>query len=132
MVEEEFRPWATIWGDPRKTARQAIELQPMGLIMSIVLITSVIEVFVNSVEDGEPITWLTVIFGVPAGIIVGFIMWYLLSWLYAVVGRWLGGYGEMEEMRIGIGISYIPAIVMSGFNLIGFWIVYLPAPSNTA
>jgi len=55
---------------------------------------------------------------------IGYLGWYIKAWLYKVVGSWFGGVGTTKEMRIGIGMSLIPAVFSAIIAFTAFIILY--------
>lgn len=108
-----FRPWVTIWLKPRETVAQAVRLQPLGLIYFLVIGVAVLEAPVSLYDSDVPydFTGMWLIFAAVIGGVLGLLGWLLMSWLYAVVGGWFGGRGTTSDMRVGLGIAYIPAFV---------------------
>lgn len=121
LRDEEFRPFVTIWTRPRDTVRQALGVRPMGLIYVLIIAATVLQILVNAYDENlvfEFTPTLTII-AIVLGAGLGLVGWVFIAWMYRIVGRWFGGRGTAGEMRIGLGIAYIPTLVASVFAMSG-------------
>lgn len=113
---EEMNLWTTIWIAPRKAVRFAIDYDKKKLAMILIVITGIINFLGRAIGDnlGDSMPFLLIlVLALVGGTIAGFIGWWILSGLATLIGKWLGGAGTYEEMKIAVGISYIP-IAFSG------------------
>ena len=113
---EELNPWTAIWGTPRKAIRSAINHPNMQLVMILVIVAGIINTLDRAIGKnlGDTMPFLLILLlALVGGAIAGFIGWWILAGLMTLIGKWLGGRGTYEEMKIAVGISYIP-IAFSG------------------
>lgn len=113
---EEVNLWSTIWIAPRKAIRSAIDYDKKKLSMMLIVIVGIINFLDRAIGQnlGDSIPFLLIlVLALVGGTIAGFIGWWILSGLATFIGKWLGGVGTYEEMKIAVGISYIP-IAFSG------------------
>ncbi|MBC9784546.1 YIP1 family protein [Heliobacterium chlorum] len=119
---------------PRQAFSAAAEKKPLGLALSIVLGTSLINLIVNtSLADRtapfHPPGVTGDVFGnVVAGMSIfavslGIIMWFVMAGFFNLVGELLGGRGNAKGLLTALGLAYWPSILLAPVNLAG---QYLP------
>lgn len=132
FTNEEFRPFFQIWTKPRQTVRTAIQREPMNLVIALVLISAALEGFVNLFDSDLdiPLTATYIAIFIVASMGIGYLGWYIMAWLYKIVGSWFGGVGTAREMRIGIGMALIPAVFSAIIAFTAFIILYSGAETG--
>ena len=111
---EEVNPWTLVWTAPRKAVRSAITHNKSQLAFYLAIIFGITSFFDraigNNLGDTFPF-WLVLIMTLIGGAIGGLIGWWVLSGLAFFIGKWVGGVGTYEEMKIAVGVSYIPVAI---------------------
>lgn len=113
---EEVNPWTSIWIAPRKAIRSAITHKKTQLAFILAMIYGITSFLDRAIGDnlGDSMPFLLVlVIALVGGAIGGLIGWWILSGLASLIGKWLGGVGTYEEMKIAVGVSYIP-VALSG------------------
>lgn len=113
---EEVNLWTSIWIEPKKAMRSAITHEKKQLVTILIIITGIINFLDRAIGEnlGDSMPFLVILLlAIVGGAITGFIGWWILSGLATLIGKWLGGTGTYQEMKIVVGISYIP-IALSG------------------
>lgn len=111
---EEVNLWTTIWTAPRKAVRAGINGGKMQFAMYLAIIAGIIRFLDKAVSEylGDTLPFLVVlIMALGVGTLLGFFSWWIMSGVSTLVGKWLRGTGTYKEMKIAIGISYIPFVV---------------------
>ena len=111
---DELNPWMAIWGTPRKAIRSAINYPNIQLVMQLVVVAGIINILDRAVGKnlGDKMPFLLVLLlALVGGAIAGFIGWWILAGLMTFIGKWFGGLGTYKEMKIAVGISYIPMAI---------------------
>ncbi|MGN7312224.1 YIP1 family protein [Alkalicoccobacillus gibsonii] len=122
-MEEKLNPWLHIWFKPRAVIRQELEKpdrEKYFILLSIVI--GMLTAFTGYEQDSpvlNPLSLtLVVVFGGAAG---GLFMLYFISWVNAVVGRWLGGRGYASDLRVAaLRGSMVPSLLTVFIGLIDF------------
>ncbi|WP_170291899.1 Yip1 family protein [Heliobacterium mobile] len=120
--------------NPSLAFSAAAERKPLGLALSVVLGTSVINLIVNmSLADRtalfHPPGVANDVFGnIVAGmslfaVLIGIIMWFVMAGFFNLVGELLGGRGNAKGLLTALGLAYWPSILLAPVNLAG---QYLP------
>lgn len=108
---EEMNPWTLVWTAPRKAVRSAITNNKAQLAFILAMIFGITSFFDRAIGRnlGDTFPFLLVlVMTLVGGAIGGLLGWWILSGISYFVGKWLGGTGTYEEMKIAVGISYIP------------------------
>lgn len=107
---EKMNIWLSIWYQPRKTVRYAIEHKNLGLAMILVSIAGIIQLLdqssAKSLGESLPVVAI-IVMSIIGGPIIGLIGWLIGSGLNYLVGRMFGGKGTYAELRMAFGISSI-------------------------
>ncbi len=112
----ENNPWKTVWSSPKKTVRSAITFKKTRLLYILVIIAGVLRVLDGAVADnmGDSLPFVTILLiSLFGGAVVGVVGWWILAGLMTFIGKWVGGIGSYEEMKVAIAISYIPLAISS-------------------
>ena len=108
---EEMNPWTLVWTAPRKAVRSAITNNKAQLAFILAMIFGITSFFDRAIGRnlGDTFPFLLVlVMTLVGGAIGGLLGWWILSGISFFIGKWLGGTGTYEEMKIAVGISYIP------------------------
>ena len=108
---EEMNPWTLVWTAPRKAVRSAITNNKTQLAFILAMIFGITSFFDRAIGRnlGDTFPFLLVlVMTLVGGAIGGLLGWWILSGISFFIGKWLGGTGTYEEMKIAVGISYIP------------------------
>ncbi|MFC5587652.1 YIP1 family protein [Sporosarcina soli] len=112
--KEDLNVWTSVWIRPRETVRYAIDNKSMRFALILVLISGVFDVLngasQNNTGDVLPVP-LILILAVVLGPLLGWIGWWIGAGIATFVGKWFGGIGEFEELKMAFAISYIPFIL---------------------
>lgn len=106
-----LNPWISIWTSPKKIIRSAINGEKTKLVYILVIIAGILRALDGAVADnmGDSIPFATILLiSLFGGAVIGIVGWWILSGLMTFLGKWVGGVGSYEEMKIAVGISYIP------------------------
>jgi hypothetical protein len=106
-------PWLTIWTRPRATIRGIVETKPGYGVLRIALLYSLFTAFSQLQSyTMAPREFRPGMLGLFC--LVGLLVWapliFLMGWLYAGVGRWLGGQATAREMRAAISWPLVPML----------------------
>ena len=120
-----LNPWLHIWIKPRAVMRQELEKpnREKNFILLAVLIG--IPIMFTSYESFEIDVNVGLIFGISliGGPLLSLAVLYISSWIYAVVGRWIGGNGRAADLRVATIRGWIiPSIVPSVISIIDYLI----------
>jgi hypothetical protein len=112
--KEDLNVWTSIWIRPRETVRYAIDNKSMRFALILVLISGVFDVLngasQNNTGDVIPVP-VILILAVVLGPVLGWIGWWIGAGIATFVGKWFGGIGKFEELKMAFAISYIPFIL---------------------
>ncbi|MCG7334541.1 YIP1 family protein [Sporosarcina sp. ACRSM] len=112
--KEDLNVWTSIWIRPRETVRYAIDNKSMKFALILVLISGVFDVLngasQNNTGDVIPIS-VILLLAVVLGPFLGWIGWWIGAGIATFVGKWFGGIGKFEELKMAFAISYIPIII---------------------
>lgn len=114
-------PWTSIWIKPRATVRSAISNKPMRfaiILASIAGVTQLLDRAMNKNLGDSMSTMAILLLAILAGPILGLIGWWISSGVAYIVGKWVGGIGSFEEMKMAVGLSSIPIVVSVGLYLL--------------
>lgn len=103
-------PWLNIMVKPRSTFRYIIEYTPVKYAVWLAVLFGFLSLFAPSRVDGGSI-WGDLIGALITGSIMGLIIWWVSYKLNFHIGKWLGGTGTNEEMKIATGWAFIPSII---------------------
>ncbi len=113
--KEELNVWTSIWVKPRVTVRYAIEHKPMKFAVMLALIAGVFDMLnaatQNNFGDTMPVP-VIIVLAIILGPILGVIGWWIGAGIAKLVGKWLGGVGNYEELKMALAIAYIPVILI--------------------
>lgn len=113
---DELNPWTAIWSTPRKAIRSAINYPNTKLVMILVIVAGIINILDRAVGEnlGDTMPFILILLlALVGGAIGGLIGWWILAGLMTFIGKLFGGLGTYKEMKIAVGISYIP-MALSG------------------
>lgn len=106
-------PWLSMWVSPRATIRQIINTDPNKGIFLLAALSGIISTFGNAVSRklGDTIPFFIIIAGcVVLGALGGILGLFIMSALYAWMGRQLGGSGQAREIRAALAWASVPTI----------------------
>ncbi|MFC4411825.1 YIP1 family protein [Chungangia koreensis] len=103
-------PWLGIMVKPRSTFRYVIEYTPVKYAGWLAVLFGFLSLFAPSTTDGGKM-WGDLISALIFGSIMGLIIWWVSYKLNFHIGKWLGGTGSKEEMKIATGWAFIPSII---------------------
>lgn len=121
-------PWKTIWLEPRKTTRDAIDssVQPLPLILFLIMMIGGLEAIINYLDDaGSAVATPSLVTYVIAGVIIGVISWFVSAFLLSKIGGFLGGASDSADMRTAVGISMIPTFTATVFSFLALMSTYI-------
>ncbi|MFB1081775.1 YIP1 family protein [Jeotgalibacillus sp. JSM ZJ347] len=116
-----MNPFLNIWFKPKETTNDVIENKAVGFSIMLFIFSTYANVLGGLQETGfidgwSP--WLVILLVLLAGPLLGIIGFYVGSWLYTIVGRWMNGSGSLQDMRKAIGVTAIPNLVLIPVYLI--------------
>ena len=117
----EVNPWTSIWIKPRATVRSAISNKPMKFAIILASIAGVTQLLDRAMDKdlGDSMSTMAILLlAILAGPILGLIGWWISSGVAYIVGKWVGGIGSFEEMKMAVGLSSIPIVVSIGLYLL--------------
>lgn len=122
-------PWRGVWMHPRLVTRDFIySARPLRGALLLALIASMF----GALNTASTRNWgddmslpMLVLSVMVTGLISGLVTYYVVSWLFKLVGGWLGGVGSSKDMRIVvgrisgmlgimIGLLWIPELLIAG------------------
>lgn len=122
-----LNPWRTLWSRPRATIRQIVATQPERHVVMLAAVGGIFQwldqATLRATGDQLPLHMILAA-ALIVGPISGIITLYLLGFLIALTGRWLGGTASPLHMRaalgwynwpgICIGLLWIPQLALAG------------------
>lgn len=114
-------PWLTIWYKPRGTIRAIVDNNPSYGFFLLASILGVLTALGQAIREGygDSIHWTAITIGaLVLGPLIGILALYIGAAILWVVGDWLGGYAEIEEVRSVLAWSSIPNILHSAIVII--------------
>ena len=131
--EAEFRPFKTIWFDPRSTIQQIVSRDPTLYVIPLACVYG----FTNALSHARtralelnaiaPITFVILVLLSP---LLGLISIWIFSALVRGTGTWLGGEATDEEVRAATIWGSLPMIATLPFRLIHLAIAGVFMASN--
>ncbi|AJD92731.1 hypothetical protein JMA_34140 [Jeotgalibacillus malaysiensis] len=116
-----MNPLLSVWLKPKSTAEYVMENKTVRFSIILFILSSYSNIL-NALQESGFIegwsSWLVAILIIIAGPIFGLIGFYIGSWLYTIVGKWMNGSGTLENMRKAIGVTAIPNLVLIPVSLI--------------
>lgn len=109
----EESPFLTIWTRPRQTIRAIVETDPTRHVVTLAILDGVAAASLRASTRtlGDSFSFPTVLtIVIVVGSLVGLAALYVLGWLLALVGRWMGGRAGPEQFRAAIAWSSVPTI----------------------
>ena len=114
--KEELNIWTSIWINPRKTVRYAINHKPMGFALALAAVVG-LDDFLNKATEknlGDSMALpLIVLLAIIAGPLMGLISWWIGAGLMSIIGKWIGGQGTFADLKMAVAVAYIPLIIGS-------------------
>lgn len=110
--------WLRIFLKPRSTFRYVVEHTSMNYATWIAVVFGVLSMLTSSMENSRSIV-VDILVAITLGSVTGLIIWLIGYKLNFHIGRWFGGTGSKEEMKIATAWAFIPSIT-------GTVLVYLP------
>ena len=103
-------PWLRIMVKPRSTFRYVVDYTPMKYATWLAVLYGFLSIYAPSTADGRNMIG-DLIVDLIIGIIMGFIIWWVSYKLNFHIGKWFGGTGSQEEMKIATAWAFIPSII---------------------
>ncbi|MDZ5710893.1 YIP1 family protein [Jeotgalibacillus haloalkalitolerans] len=110
-----MNPIFSVWFKPKSTAKYVIENKSKNYSIILLILASYATTLNGLQESGFTedrslilVTFLILI----SGPIFGLIGFFVGSWLYTLVGKWMNGSGTLHDMRKAIGLTAIPNLFM--------------------
>ncbi|MEM7365133.1 MAG: Yip1 family protein [Pseudomonadota bacterium] len=118
-------PFIMVWTAPRRTIRHVVATSEVGIAYLLAGLAGIADLITRD-NQNFPETLgallVTVTGGFLTGLLVVFLGGYLLRW----TGRWIGGTGELRDIRLAYGWSSVPKVVTAAI-VIGAWFVLGPS-----
>ena len=111
-----FRRLALIAIRPRTTMREILDGPGGRAVLPLVALATVSGFFGNANQNvrtglkAAPMPWLIVIGAMAVAALVMFLLFYVLSWIAHVAGRFLEGQGSYADVRAALAWGLAPAI----------------------
>lgn len=108
-----LNPWVSIWTKPRKTIRQIIDSGSNKWIFVLISIGGIVDALNNASGQsrGDNYSLTTIVVGsIISGPIFGIVGLYVGSAILRWTGKWIGGKGEIQDIRTAIAWANIPII----------------------
>ncbi len=113
LVEE--KPWLTIWYRTRQTIRSILDDPFPSRIAWFFIPLFGISLTLDQISFSEYGDWYTLpyllLISIPIGVVAGFGVWSLYSWIFWGAGRLLGGEAEWKEMHRALAWAVLPYVV---------------------
>ncbi|MBE1556110.1 Yip1 family protein [Sporosarcina limicola] len=125
-MNEKMNPWLSVWVKPRKTMRYVIETKSMQYMLIVVLISGVIDILdkASNKNLGDSFALpLIILMALVLGPLFGWIGWWTSSGISYWVGKWFGGQGSFDDLRMAFAVSYIPLVLLGVFWIFDILIV---------
>lgn len=116
-----MNPFLTVWFKPKSTTEYIMENKTIRYSIILFILSTYSNVLGGLQESGFVVgwsPWLVTILIIIAGPILGVMGFYVGSWLYTIVGKWMNGSGTLHNMRKAIGVTAIPNLVLIPLLLI--------------
>lgn len=114
IAVSKLNPWTSVWISPRKTVRHAIEHKLLKFVTILSIFTGIFYALDRAVVSnvGNDLSMMNILLMCfIAGGIGGIVGLWIHSGVFYYIGKWIGGKGSFEDMRLAVGISYIPLSV---------------------
>jgi hypothetical protein len=110
---ETLNPWFSIWTKPRATIRQILDSKSQAYI-NILAILGGIASALDKISDksyGYEYGWASILIRTLfSGTIGGLLTLYIGSALVYWTGKWIGGQGEYDEIKVATAWTNVPSI----------------------
>lgn len=122
MIKKYETPWLSIWLNPRETARWILDSQksPVLLILLLGLAMNLDNSYFNSTGDTLSLAAILLI-AIILSPVTGYLFVWISSYLFSVVGKWLGGTGATTEIKPIVawsGIFYIASLIIKFLEIL--------------
>lgn len=108
-------PWISMWTNPRRTIREIVDRDPKRHVLVLAAVAGIGKALNDAAQEstGDGFSFLSVLLiVVVVGAIGGMFSLYISGALLKWTGNWLGGYGDLSEIRAAIAWSGITDIWM--------------------
>lgn len=113
--------WITIWTEPRRTILRLVRRDPRYMVVPLAIVGGIAGGLGGPARPAlstEPPSIAAVLVGAfLLGPVFGVLALYVIAWLVAVTGRWLGGEAATRELRTALGWSNAPMVLMLPLRL---------------
>lgn len=109
-----LNPWTSVWIRPRAAVRSAISNKPMKfaiILASIAGVAQLLDRAMNKNLGDSMSTMMVLLLAILVGPILGLLGWWISSGVTYLVGKWIGGIGSFADMKMAVGVSYIPIVL---------------------
>ena len=134
IPSEPLNPWVSLWTRPRATMRQILDTNPRRWVHVLAILGGIAEFIITPIPDTPPFPQLSpsamLAFKCVSGAIGGLIGLYIASFLGWMTGRWLGGQGNLVEVRSASAwpniltlwstLLWLPLVVYLGMEAVNF------------
>jgi hypothetical protein len=107
-------PWLTIWTQPRATMMKVAGRTPTATLWLLAFIygfSSLMNLF-QSMAMGHAASVLSIVaMTILLAAIWGYITFTIWSWFVTFTGRWLGGKGDFQTIRLAYAWSSVPLLI---------------------
>ncbi|WP_404406022.1 YIP1 family protein [Jeotgalibacillus malaysiensis] len=130
-----MNPFLTVWFKPKSTTNYVIENKSVKYSIILFIISSYTSTL-NGLQEAGYIEGMSLLLVTGliliSGPVFGFIGFYIGSWLFTLVGKWMNGTGTLEDMRKAIAVTAIPNVFILPVLIIYILIygeMYFQAPA---
>lgn len=136
----ELNPFLSVWTKPKQTIKQVMETKNILFTVLIAGLAGIgsglINVQDSGFNEGLP-TIMVIVLALVLGPIIGIAGVFIVSGLYVLIGKLLGGSGTYREMVKAMGPAYIPQVGVALIYLLlaliyGEMFIMEPDPSTFA
>ncbi|MFT9493970.1 Yip1 family protein [Anaerosolibacter sp.] len=113
IYTETLNPWISIWTKPRATIRQILDSKSQAYINILAMVGGIATALDKASEKNYGDTngvFSILIMAIFGGAIGGLITLYIGSALIYWTGKWIGGQGEYDEIKVAAAWANVPLI----------------------